>query len=168
MQSDRRPTRKAVTSMIAFQVDRVINRPIEEVFDRLADINGYGDWMSRDGLFRDSQQVSDGPIEVGTEFYDRSSLGELRGEVTEFEQPRRLGFRQVLHRNDSPIFESRPSYVLEQTGEGTAVHHHAEAEFRGIYKVLEPVAYFVARRERKRVLDSLESSLTGPSAAPGR
>lgn len=153
--------------MIAFQMDRVIERPIEAVFDRLADIDGYRDWMSRDGLFGDSEQISEGPIDVGTEFYDISSLGRLRGEVTDFERSRRLGFRQVLRRKGTPIFESRPSYVLEPTAEGTTVHHHAEAEFHGLFKILEPVGYFVARRERTRVLDSLERSLTGPSTAPG-
>ena len=146
--------------MIRFTLKRLIDRPIEEVFEQLADIDGYRDWMSREGLFRDSGKMSEGPTEEGTSFYDQARFGRLRGVVTELDSPNRIAFRQVLRRDDKPVFESRPSYTLKAVGNGTSVRQTAEGELRGMYKLLEPVIYPIARSERKRVLDSLESSLT--------
>lgn len=146
--------------MIRFTLKRVVDEPIDDVFDRLVDIDGYRAWMSREGLFRDSGQVDEGRVETGTRFYDQSSFGRLRGEVTELDRPNRVAFRQVLRRHDRPVLESRPTYELERVGNGTAIRHIAEAELHGAYKIFEPVIYFVARSERNRVLDSLEGSLS--------
>lgn len=145
--------------MIRFTLNRVIDHPIEEVFDQLADIDGYREWMSRDGLFRECVNTSKGRIDTGTQFYDQASFGRLQGEVTELTPPTRIAFRQVLRRNGTPIFESRPGYELKAVGNRTAIRHVAEAELHGLYKLLEPLIYPIARAERKRVLDSLEDSL---------
>lgn len=145
--------------MIRFTLKRLIDRPIEDVFQQLADIDGYREWMSREGLFRDTGKVSEGPTEQGTVFYDQARFGRLCGVVTEFDSPNKIAFRQVLRRNDKPVFESRPSYTLKAVGNGTSVRHTAEGELRGPYKLLEPIIYPVARSERERVLDSLERSL---------
>lgn len=144
--------------MIELDIDRFIDRAPGEVFERLSNIDRYREWMTTEGLFRDSVQVSEGPVEEGTEFYDKSSLGKLRGTITEFDPPRRLAFSQVLRRRGTDVFVSRPSYVLEPGSAGTIVHHHAEGELRGVYKLLEPIAYLMARAERQRVLDALENS----------
>lgn len=146
---------------IRVDIDRTIDAPIEDVFDRLVDLDAYDHWMSKDGLFRGTTKTSDGPISKGTEFRDSTRVGHLSGQVTEHEPPTRLAFRQTLSRRGSPIFESRPAYVLEPIDDGarTVVHHGARGDFHGAYQLLEPVFIPIARRERRLVLDSLQASL---------
>jgi uncharacterized protein YndB with AHSA1/START domain len=144
--------------VIRLQIDRTIDRPIEEVFDRLADIDGYRAWMPQNGLFRDSESVAGDTSGVGTEFRDITRMGVLPGRVTDFERPHRIAFHQVLRRGGKVVFDSRPSYELEAAGEGTIVHHHAEGELHGLLRLFEPFARLMARRERTRTVEALKAS----------
>jgi uncharacterized protein YndB with AHSA1/START domain len=152
--------------VIRFQIDRTIERPIEDVFDRLADVDGYRDWMPDSGLFIDSVQATDEPVGVGAEYRDRSRIGTLPGRVVEFDRPVRLSFHQVLRRRHKTVFDSNPGYVLEPAGDGarTVVHHMARGELHGLFKLLTPVVALVARRERRRVVDALQRSLEATAA----
>lgn len=151
--------------MIRASIDRAIPRPIEAVFDRLIDIDHYGDWMPRSGLFRDSHRSGEGPVGPGTRYVDETILGRFMGQIDEHERPTRVSFHQVLSRRGRPVFISRPAYTLERTSGGTAtlVHHRAEGELRGAYRLFEPVARLIARRERRRTVEALARSFGGES-----
>ncbi len=43
---------------VRFESEIEIRRPIGDVFARLADVPGYGQWMHRTGLFRRSRLTS--------------------------------------------------------------------------------------------------------------
>lgn len=107
----------------------------------------------------DTAQVTDGPVGEGTGFYDQTRLGRLDGVVTDFAPPTKVAFCQTLRWKGTRVFESRPSYVLEPVDGTTAVHHHAEGELYGPFKVLEPLVWAMARVERKRTVDVLRQSL---------
>jgi uncharacterized protein YndB with AHSA1/START domain len=49
-------------STTRFESRTTIDRPIGEVFARLADLPSYRTWMHRSGLFRRCNQTSDGPL----------------------------------------------------------------------------------------------------------
>lgn len=149
---------RAPSSTIRYESRTTIDRGIEEVFARLADLAGYCSWMHRTGLFRRSGQISDGPIEKGTTYFDATRMGTYRGEVTEFDPPSRIGFRETLRWFGSPI-EARPAYFLEADHERTIVHHVAEGELFGWTRLMKPVAALLARSERTRTLKSLRRSL---------
>lgn len=144
--------------MISFQIDGTVDRPIEEVFERLVDIDDYRNWMDRSWLFMDTGQVSEGPVDQGTEFYDKTILGTLPGSVIHFERPTTVVFRQVLEFGKTIAFESRPGYVLEPVDGATVVHHIAEGELFGLYKFLEPIVQVLARVERRRTMRELMRS----------
>lgn len=146
------------SSTIRFESRATIDRTIEEVFERLADLPAYSSWMHRTGLFRRSEQISDGPMEKGTTYFDATRMGTYRGEVTEFERPSRIGFRETLRWFGSPM-EARPEYFLEADRERTIVHHVAEGELFGWTRLMKPVAALMARSERTRTLKSLRRSL---------
>jgi uncharacterized protein YndB with AHSA1/START domain len=146
------------SSTIRYESRTTIDRGIEEVFARLADLPAYRGWMHRTGLFRRSGQISDGPIEKGTTYFDATRMGTYRGEVTEFERPSRIGFRETLRWFGSPM-EARPEYFLEADHERTIVHHVAEGELFGWTRLMKPVAKLMARSERSRTLKSLRRSL---------
>jgi uncharacterized protein YndB with AHSA1/START domain len=146
-------------STVRFESHTTINRPIGEVFARLADLPGYRTWMHRTGLFRRCDQTSDGPLGKGTAYFDSTRMGTFRGEVTDFEPPSRIGFRETLRWFGSDVLEARPQYFLEADQERTIVHHIAEGELFGWMRLMKPMAALMANSERARTVASLRRSL---------
>jgi len=129
------------------------------VFDRVADLAGYGTWRHRTGLFRGSGQTSDGPLGKGTSYFDATRTGTFRGEVTDFQPPSRIGFRETLRWFGSEVMEARPEYFLEADQGKTIVIHVAEGELSGWMRLMKPMAALMAKSERARTVESLKRSL---------
>jgi len=157
-ESDERMT-KRVSTTVRYERRMTIDRPISDVFARLADLDGYKTWMRRTGLFRRSGQTSDGPLGLGTAYFDATRMGTFRGEVTDYEPPARIGFRETLRWFGSDLMEARPEFILEAEGDKTIVHHIAQGELFGMMRLMKPVAALMARSERARTIESLRRSL---------
>ena len=136
-----------------------INRPIGDVFARLADLDDYGTWMRRTGLFRRSGQTSDGPLGLGTAYIDATRMGTFRGQITDYQPRSQIRFRETLRWFGSDLMEARPEYFLEADRDRTIVHHVAEGELFGFMRLMKPVAALLARSERTRTVQSLRRSL---------
>lgn len=145
-------------SVVRFESQSVIRRPVHEVFDRLADLPAYQGWMHRSGLFRRCVLTSQGPVRAGTTYVDSTRMGRFAGEVTEFAPPTRIAFRETLSWFGSPVSQARPEYVLEGDENATVVHHVAVGELYGVMRLFKPAAGWMANRERSRTLDSLARS----------
>ena len=151
---------KRASTTVRYETRTTIDRPINDVFGRLADLDGYRTWMRRTGLFRRSGQTSDGPLGLGTAYFDATRMGTFRGEVTDYEPPARIGFRETLRWFGSDLMEARPVFVLvEADRDKTIVHHVAEGELFGVMRLMKPVAALLARSERARTVESLRRSL---------
>jgi uncharacterized protein YndB with AHSA1/START domain len=151
--------KKTRTSTVRYEARTTIDRPIGDVFARLADLGDYRSWMHRTGLFRRSGQTSDGPVGAGTAYFDATRMGTFRGRITDYEPPSRLGFRETLRLFGSEVMEARPAYFLEADCDSTIVHHVAEGELFGLMRVMKPMAALLARSERTRTVESLRRSL---------
>ncbi len=149
--------------MIRVEVDTVIERPIEEVFDRLVNISEYPEWLPKSRVFLDTRQTSQGPVGVGTTFVDKTRIGLFRGEVTDFQRPTNVHFRMRLCRLGMNVMESRPAYSLEPVDGGTKLHLIAEGELYGIFKLMKPYVAMRARAERTRTVNALKRSLESSS-----
>ena len=68
-------------SIVRFESRMVIQGPVSEVFDRLADLPGYGGWMHRTGLFRGCSLTSQAPVRRGTTLGRGLALWSRRGGV---------------------------------------------------------------------------------------
>ena len=72
--------------------EQVIRRPVEEVFDFLADVRNE---PRNNPIMRRAEKVTDGPIGVGTRFTETTrSLGrdvQAEIELTAYDRPRQLG-----------------------------------------------------------------------------
>jgi uncharacterized protein YndB with AHSA1/START domain len=150
---------KRASTTVRYETRTTIDRPIGDVFTRLADLDGYRRWMRRTGLFRRTGQTSDGPLGLGTAYFDATRMGTFRGEVTHYEPPVRIGFCETLHRFGADLMEARPQYTLEADGDKTIVHHVAEGELFGMMRLMKPIATLLARSERARTVESLRRSL---------
>ena len=146
-------------SIVRFQSHIVIQRPIGEVFERLADLPGYGAWMHRSGLFRECSLMSEVPIRQGTTYQDSTRMGRFDGEVIEFVPPTRIAFRETLRWFGTPMTQARPEYTLEGDESETLVRHVAVGELYGWMRFMKPAAAWMANRERSSTLNSLKRSL---------
>jgi uncharacterized protein YndB with AHSA1/START domain len=151
--------RKTGTSTVRYEARTTIDRPVGDVFARLADLDGYGAWMRRTGMFRRSGQTSDGPLGPGTPYLDVTRMGTFRGQITDYQPPSRIAFRETLRWFGFELMEARPEYFLEADRDTTIVHHFAEGELYGVMRLMKPIAALLARSERTRTLKSLRRSL---------
>jgi len=151
-------TNRASTT-VRYETRTTIDRPISDVFARLADLDGYKTWMRRTGLFRRSGQTSNGALVLGTAYFDATRMGTFHGEVTDYEPSARIGFRETLRWFGSDLMEARPNYILEADRDKTIVHHVAEGELFGMMRLMKPVAALLARSERARTVEALRRSL---------
>jgi uncharacterized protein YndB with AHSA1/START domain len=150
---------KTGPTTVRYRARATIDRPIGDVFARLADLDGYRTWMRRTGLFRRSGRTSDGPLGSGAAYYDATWMGTFHGQITDYQPPSRIGFRETLRWFGSDLMEARPEYFLEADRDTTIVHHVAEGELFGLMRLMKPVAALMARRERRRTVESLRRSL---------
>ena len=146
-------------SIVRFESQAVVRRPITEVFERLADLPAYGGWMHRAGLFRACRLTSELPIRQGTTYVDSTRMGRFDGEVIEFVPPTRIAFAETLHWFGTSMTQARPEYTLEGDESRTLVHHVAVGELYGWMRFMKPAAAWMANRERSSTLDSLKRSL---------
>ena len=149
----------AAENIVRFESRTVIQAPASKVFERLADLPGYGRWMHRTGLFRGCRLTSQPPVRRGTTYLDSTRMGTFDGEVTEFVPPTRIAFRETLRWSGSPMTQARPEYTLEADQSATVVHHVAVGELYGWMRLMKPAAAWMANRERSRTLNSLKHSL---------
>jgi uncharacterized protein YndB with AHSA1/START domain len=149
-------------NLVRFEATVTINRPVREVFERLADLPGYGGWMHRTGMFRACEVTSEPPIGLGTTYVDSTRMGRFEGEVTEFVPPTRIAFQETLCWFGSPMTQARPAYSLEGDESATIVRHVAVGVLYGGMRFMKPAAAWMANRERSSTLQSLKRSLEAP------
>lgn len=147
--------------VIEFELERTIKAPIEDVFARLADINGHNEWMPKKGsILRHTHQTSPGEPTLGTRFLDETVYGPTPGEIVEFHAPHTL----VYHWWDSSKSgklkaEGWPGYSLESADDNTTlVRHHAKMHTYRFYRLATPILRRIAVKERTTTVDALKAS----------
>jgi len=125
------------------QGDIVINRPIGEVFDFVADERNEPKYNPQ---MTSAEMVTQGPIRVGSKF-DCVMTGVGRGavmtiELTEFDRPRRLG--SATHLSSMNI---DGTLLFEAQGQGTKMTWIWNLEPHGFYKLLGPIVRRFGERQ---------------------
>lgn len=131
-----------------------IRRPPSEVFAYLADPTNLPKWNY---AITSTQQVTSGPVGVGTRFRQTRSIprpGVEELEVTEFVPDRRLAF----HGDVGPLTGTLV-YEMEAVPEGTTLTNSADLEGRGALGILAPLAGIRVREAVAVNLDRLRELL---------
>jgi uncharacterized protein YndB with AHSA1/START domain len=118
-----------------FENTVMISRPIEEVFEFLADFENVPKWNY---AIVETHKVSHGPVGMGTIYHQVRAVpsrSEEHFEVTAYNPPRQLEVRGQL----GP-FPSRLSYALDAVPGGTRVTNAVELELHGPGRLLGRVA----------------------------
>lgn len=149
-------------STFTFEIVRTVPAPLEQVFARIIDIEGYNDWMPKRGtLMKETHQTSPGEPAVGTTYVDDARFGSnLPGEIAELEAL----YKVVYHwwdksRGGKLRSEGWPGFTLEEAGpDQTLVRHHATLKVYGIQRMAMPIFRRLALRERTVTLEALVES----------
>ena len=138
--------------------ETTINRPPEAVFNLLADLPHYDQWLPPSSLYGNVTQYSRLPIERGTTYVDQGKMSRMEGRITEFDPPKRLHFRQtsvsIMGALDIEI-----RYTLEANGEGTHLQRDVDVRTTGGYGLVQGYLLTSIRKENERILAVLKTYL---------
>jgi uncharacterized membrane protein len=122
--------------MINVQVSTVINRPVPDVFAFVANFENHPKWETD---FLEVKQLTSTPGGVGTtyqcvlKFPGQTVTSKF--EITEYIVNQKIAFR------GDPAGPALPkgSFLFESVAGGTKVTSHPQPEFRGLFRLLEPL-----------------------------
>ena len=127
---------------VLVQGDIVINRPIDEVFDFVADERNEPQYNPQMTL---AEMVTQGPIGVGSKFHcvmTGARAADMTIEYTEFDRPRRLA--STAHMSGMDI---NGTLLFEPQGQGTKMKWLWNIEPRGFMKLLGPIVRRMGERQ---------------------
>ena len=143
--------------MARIEGEIVIERPLEEVFDFVADERNEPRYNPR--MLR-AEKLSPGPIGAGTRFRAEMKMRgrrrpvEMTVEFTGHERPHRLASTTHLS-----TMEIRGALTFESVPEGTRMRWQWNLEPRGLLKALGPLLVRVGRRQEQEVWSGLKRLL---------
>jgi uncharacterized protein YndB with AHSA1/START domain len=136
----------------------VINRPIEEVFAFLADIDNISRWVSIENV----KQTSSGPIGVGSTFSSTVHLAgqklDANAEVTAYEPPHTFAFKA-----SSGATQLESKFTLTPVNDTTQIAALAEGDPGPLGKLAGPFLNTLAKKQLESQLESLKKILEGQS-----
>jgi len=140
--------------------DIVIRRPVEVVFDFVADTRNEPRYNSR---MLHVEKASDGPVGLGTRFEARTRSGgrdvPLLVEITKYERARSLASRTHLSGMDI-----EGTLTFEPVPGGTRMSWSWSIEPHGLPKLLSPLIGWMGERQERAIWTGLKTHLEGAAA----
>ncbi len=140
-----------------FEGSTVIDKPIEEVFDFLADGTNDPKFSPR---VQEMEKLTDGPVGVGTVFEstvkDAGMKSNRQFELTEFERPAKIRWAE---KTKNSITATEGGYDLSAEGAGTKVRIWNLLEGHGLGKLLLPLALSAARKDAPNFADRIKEAV---------
>lgn len=139
----------------------IVNRPVEEVFAYVTDIERFPEWTS---FVRNAAKTSDGPVGLGTalrtdlQFLGRQFTSEQV--ITEF-VPNRVFAGQSV---SGPLPMTITTTVEPAEG-GTRVTQSIEGESKGFFGLADPILEQVGKRQLRAQLGTLKDLLESGAAS---
>jgi len=144
-----------VDDMARVEGEIVMNRPVEEVFDFVADERNEPRYNPR---MRDAEQISEGPIDLGTRFRtELETMGRTMPMIVEFtgyERPQRLA--SVTR---SSMMETEGALTFESVPGGTRMCWSWDVRPRGALRLMAPLVGVIGRRQEQRIWGNLKRLL---------
>jgi hypothetical protein len=133
---------------------QVVNKPVGEVFDFLADAGSWADWNP---TIRSSRWVDDQPIGNGSRFeWGLRGLGKVVQELGEFQRDAQL--RIVT---DLKQVKGGHRFRLTPDGNATRIDHELEIIPQGIFRLFTPMLAMNGRRNLRDTANAIEAHFEG-------
>lgn len=141
--------------MVTNETIITINRPVEEVFAYVCDLQNGTEWQN--GLV-EARRISKGPLGIGTQYTGvRKFLGRRMESViqyTTYEPNKKIAFKSI---SGSSPFEQ--SFLFESTAEGTRLTTRLDLQTPGLMGLAEPLIASGLRREMDANFGTLKDML---------
>jgi uncharacterized protein YndB with AHSA1/START domain len=141
--------------MDEFEIVMTINRPVEQVFAALQDLDKIPRWNSS---LSEVRKTSDGPLAAGSKLvYIGRFLGrnyESPSAYSEF-----IADQSYVSKTTSGPFELEVATTLARVDGATKLTLKARGESRGFFKVAEPVVVRLTKRTFENAYENLKTLL---------
>jgi uncharacterized membrane protein len=148
--------------MVRVEGEVVINRPVEEVFDFVADEHNEPRYNPRMRLV---EQLTEGPIGPGTRFRAETvSMGrpvEMVIEFTGYQRPRQLV--EAVHMASMDL---HGGLTFDPVPDGTRMRWSWELQPGGILKLMNPMVARMGRNQEQRIWTGLKRLLEAQKPPP--
>jgi uncharacterized protein YndB with AHSA1/START domain len=142
--------------MINVEVSTVINRPVADVFAFVANFENHPKWETD---FQEVKLLTVTPAGIGTtydcllKFPGQSATSKF--EITEYAPDKKIAYE------GQPAGPAKPkrSFLFESAAGGTKVTALPQPEFRGLFKLLEPMMAGYIRKNNVAHLNTLKRLL---------
>jgi uncharacterized protein YndB with AHSA1/START domain len=138
--------------------ETMIQRPIEDVFNLIADLPHYGQWLPPSSLYGSVTQYSALPVGRGTQYVDQGKVTRMTGRVTAFEAPKHITFQQSTVSMLGAL-EVEIRYTLESVSDGTRVIREVHVHPGGAFGLIQGRLLKSIRQESERILASMKAWL---------
>jgi uncharacterized protein YndB with AHSA1/START domain len=142
----------------------IINRPVEEVFDVVADERNEPRYNPR---LLWAEKLSSGPVGRGTQYRAATkTIGrpvEMTIEFIDYERPRRLA--SLTH---MPTMEIQGVLTFEPVPEGTRMQWSWELQPGGVLRLLTPLISRIGQRQEQAIWAGLKQYLEAQEGSPPR
>jgi uncharacterized protein YndB with AHSA1/START domain len=133
---------------------QVINKPVEEVFDLLADAGSYAKWNP---TIRSSRWLDDPPHGNGARFeWGLRGLGMVVQELREFEPHVQL---RIL--TDLKPVKGGHRFRLTANGDTTRIDHELEITPNGIFRLFAPMLVMNGRKNVRDTANAINTHFEG-------
>ena len=136
-----------------------ISAPPEVVFDRLADLAHYDQWLTPSNLYKTALEITDSPVRQGTTYVDNG----LHGEVTVCQPPQSLTFHQVTNLKLAGFIPAGVditiAYQLRAEGVGTNLTRDVNVQIGGVARLMQSRLLKSIAAENRRILAALKAGL---------
>ena len=144
--------------MIDVTVATTVERPVDEVFAFVADMENEPRWHTD---ILDAERLTEGDVREGTKYRVRfrsqpMSAPEGTVEIVEFQPGRR-----IVSRSDMDNMKPELTHVFEEENGRTKVTRRIQIETSGFMTLMSPVMKMMVRRRNVQFLDNLKQLMEG-------
>jgi uncharacterized protein YndB with AHSA1/START domain len=149
--------------MVEIHLQTEIAASPERVFDATADLRSYGQWLTREGPYGGTTEITPGPVALGTTYVEPERRGVRRGTVTEFERPVRVTFDQpmTLKPKLAGVIDITVRYTFTPSDAGVHVDRDMTLRLPWSLKLVQPMVVRQFRTESQRAMDALKAFVEG-------
>lgn len=141
--------------MIELNSSVVINRPVEQVFSYVTEVENLSKWMSE---LVEAEQASNGPVSVGTKISAVANVLGRRVESIQEVSKYKLNSKFAIKSASGPV-ENEDEFTFEPVTGGTKVTRLTEGDIAGFFKIAEPLVVRMLSRQFETNFSNLKDLL---------
>ena len=137
-----------------------IQRPPDVVFNLIADLTNYHQWLSPSKIYAATRDITKSPVMLGTTYRDNNTM---YGKVIAYQPPTLITFRQST-KNPGLDITIRYELSAGNTGSETHLVRTATVATRRLFRLFQLIAVSGIRQENERLLLAMKRHLETPNA----